>query len=385
MGGTNFQAAKRFRAEIAIAEAEAAAAASESESESESDSDSEEVAENGLILKVKLTRPTGAVTAAEPEAAAVAMETGAVATETGAEAAAAAEPEAAAAEPAARGKKRRRPRPKMSPAEAKQMLHTLGIQVRAELLQRSQELMFATTAFSVLETDQRKTERLAEQAEARAARENRLAAEKAAKKTVKETELAAAKKKRDNDKRLKKQAAEEAKQVEAAFREALKKEVAAACTLIGTVSDAHKKRVNEMESSQPVNMATIQAIRALQHHVEGTEFAKALKTVCGRMMQETTNDKVRRAVGTASRLYEAIFKLPENAFKQKPQHIVEAKAKLDEYNANAEKEKARKKAAAEAAAEAQQAALGDAAKLAAAVDAGAQEGLSLEDPEDLEL
>ena len=387
----NTKALKLYRADIAARAA--AEAATDSDSGSESDSDYEEVpshprttpmAENKLLLTVKLTRPTaksetGAVTAAKPvtaaepvtgavatEAGAVAMETDAVATEAGAE--------AAAAEPAARGKKRRRPRPKMSsPAEAKQMLDTLGIQVRAELFKRSQELMFAAAAFSALETDQRKTEGFAERAQARAAKESRLAAEKAAKDAAK-----AAQKKIDD---AAKAAKKEMERVD-------KAKVESAVSQIKDLFERYNKagEISLAASSKPFDEATI---RGLEGELRFDRTTSNIDTVCTRMMQPKTNAGVRDAVSKAFEMTTAVGRLPECVDVRVPDKLVAAKAKLDAFQVEAANAKAARLVLAQAAAataaeaaakaKAQQAALDSAAKLAAALGPRAHEGEPLEE------
>jgi len=401
----NTKALKLYRADIAARAA--AEAATDSDSGSESDSDYEEVpshprttpmAENKLLLTVKLTRPTaksetGAVTAAKPvtaaepvtgavatEAGAVAMETDAVATEAGAVAmetdavATEAGAEAAAAEPAARGKKRRRPRPKMSsPAEAKQMLDTLGIQVRAELFKRSQELMFAAAAFSALETDQRKTEGFAERAQARAAKESRLAAEKAAKDAAK-----AAQKKIDD---AAKAAKKEMERVD-------KAKVESAVSQIKDLFERYNKagEISLAASSKPFDEATI---RGLEGELRFDRTTSNIDTVCTRMMQPKTNAGVRDAVSKAFEMTTAVGRLPECVDVRVPDKLVAAKAKLDAFQVEAANAKAARLVLAQAAAataaeaaakaKAQQAALDSAAKLAAALGPRAHEGEPLEE------
>jgi hypothetical protein len=416
----NTKALKLYRADIAARAA--AEAATDSDSGSESDSDYEEVpshprttpmAENKLLLTVKLTRPTaksetGAVTAAKPvtaaepvtgavatEAGAVAMETDAVATEAGAVAmetdavATEAGAEAAAAEPAARGKKRRRPRPKMSsPAEAKQMLDTLGIQVRAELFKRSQELMFAAAAFSALETDQRKTEGFAERAQARAAKESRLAAEKAAKDAAKAAQKKIDDAAKDAAKAAQKKIDDAAKAAKKEMERVDKAKVESAVSQIKDLFERYNKagEISLAASSKPFDEATI---RGLEGELRFDRTTSNIDTVCTRMMQPKTNAGVRDAVSKAFEMTTAVGRLPECVDVRVPDKLVAAKAKLDAFQVEAANAKAARLVLAQAAAataaeaaakaKAQQAALDSAAKLAAALGPRAHEGEPLEE------
>ena len=419
----NTKALKLYREDIAARAASAAAFASDSDSDSDSDSEYGEVrshpgttpmVENGLVLRLKLARPTwqsetDAVTAAKPvtgavatetdaeavaepapgpvamETGAVATETGAVATETDAAAAAAAEPEAAAAEPAARGKKRRRPRPKMSsPAEAKQMLDTLGIQVRAELFERSQELMFAAAAFSALETDRRKTEGLAERAQARAAKESRLAVEKAAKDAAKAAQKMiddAAKAAREADERAAKEAEKAAKKE---MERVDKAKVESAVSRIKDLFERYNKagEISLAASSKPFDEATI---RGLEGELRFHRTTSDIDTVCTRMMQPKTNTGVRGAIDRAFDMTKAVGRLPGCEDDALPPQLVKAKAALVAFQVEAANAKAARlvlaqaAAAAAAKAKAQQAALDSAAKLVAALGPGAQDGAPLEE------
>ena len=424
----NTKALKLYREDIAARAASAAAFASDSDSDSDSDSEYGEVrshpgttpmVENGLVLRLKLARPTwqsetDAVTAAKPVTGAVAtetdaeavaepapgpvaMETGAVATETGAvatetDAAAAAAvavgvvaSEAAAAEPAARGKKRRRPRPKMSsPAEAKQMLDTLGIQVRAELFERSQELMFAAAAFSALETDRRKTEGLAERAQARAAKESRLAVEKAAKDAAKAAQKMiddAAKAAREADERAAKEAEKAAKKE---MERVDKAKVESAVSRIKDLFERYNKagEISLAASSKPFDEATI---RGLEGELRFHRTTSDIDTVCTRMMQPKTNTGVRGAIDRAFDMTKAVGRLPGCEDDALPPQLVKAKAALVAFQVEAANAKAARlvlaqaAAAAAAKAKAQQAALDSAAKLVAALGPGAQDGAPLEE------
>jgi hypothetical protein len=315
------------------------------------------------------------------EAGAVAMETDAVATEAGAE--------AAAAEPAARGKKRRRPRPKMSsPAEAKQMLDTLGIQVRAELFERSQELMFAAAAFSALETDQRKTEGFAERAQARAAKESRLAAEKAAKDAAKAAQKKIDDAAKDAAKAAQKKIDDAAKAAKKEMERVDKAKVESAVSQIKDLFERYNKagEISLAASSKPFDEATI---RGLEGELRFDRTTSNIDTVCTRMMQPKTNAGVRDAVSKAFEMTTAVGRLPECVDVRVPDKLVAAKAKLDAFRVEAANAKAARLVLAQAAAataaeaaakaKAQQAALDFAAKLAAALGPRAHEGEPLEE------